>query len=210
MWWSWAGRRAKNRRRSAIPLALDLTLNLGDDFLFKGAGLDARLGGQLRVFTVNQTLRGEGTIKVEKGRYAAYAQTLDIERGVLRFVGPIDNPGLDVLAVRKTPTVKAGVQVGGTVQRPVVKLYSDPALPDTEKLSWLVLGHGLDNVGQQEFVLMQVAAARIAEPGRIGELSVEAGRHAGHRQFRRARGRAAKTSPAPWSASASACPRAPR
>jgi translocation and assembly module TamB len=143
------------------PLALDLTLKLGKDFLFKGAGLDARLGGQLRVFTANQTLRGEGTIMVEEGRYAAYAQTLDIERGVLRFGGPIGNPGLDVLAVRKTPTVKAGVQVGGTVQRPVVKLYSDPALPDTEKLSWLVLGHGLDNVGQQEFVVMQVAAAAL-------------------------------------------------
>jgi translocation and assembly module TamB len=143
------------------PLALDLTLKLGKDFLFKGAGLDARLGGQLRVFTANQALRGEGTIKVEEGRYAAYAQTLDIERGVLRFGGPIDNPGLDVLAVRKTPTVKAGVQVGGTVQQPVVKLYSDPALPDTEKLSWLVLGHGLDNVGQQEFVVMQVAAAAL-------------------------------------------------
>ena len=144
-----------------FPLALDLMLKLGNDFLFKGAGLDARLGGQLRVFTLNQSLRGEGTIKVEEGRYAAYAQTLDIERGVLRFVGPIDNPGLDVLAVRKTSSVKAGVQVGGTVQRPVVKLYSDPAMPDTEKLAWLVLGHGLENSGQQEFVLMQVAAAAL-------------------------------------------------
>ena len=143
------------------PLALDLTLKLGDDFLFKGAGLDARLGGQLRVFTLNQVLRGEGTIQVEEGRYAAYAQTLNIERGVLRFVGPINNPGLDVLAVRKTPSVKAGVQVSGTVQRPIVKLYSDPPLPDTEKLAWLVLGHGLENSGQQEFVLMQVAAAAL-------------------------------------------------
>lgn len=144
-----------------LPLALDLNLRLGDDFLFKGAGLDARLGGQLRVFTVNQVLRGEGTIQVEKGRYAAYAQTLDIERGVLRFAGPIDNPGLDVLAVRKTPTVKVGVQVGGTVRRPLVTLYSDPALPDTEKLAWLVLGHGLENSGQQEFVLLQVAAGAL-------------------------------------------------
>ncbi len=144
-----------------FPMALDLTLKLGNDFLFKGAGLDARLGGQLRVFTLNQRLRGEGTIRVVEGRYAAYAQRLNIERGVLRFVGPIDNPGLDVLAVRKTSNVKAGVQVGGSVQRPVVKLYSDPAMPDTEKLAWLVLGRGLENSGQQEFVLMQVAAAAL-------------------------------------------------
>ncbi|OJZ10920.1 MAG: hypothetical protein BGP20_09725 [Thiobacillus sp. 63-78] len=144
-----------------FPLALDLTLKLGDDFLFKGAGLDARLGGRLRVFTVNQALRGEGTIQVEKGRYAAYAQTLDIERGVLRFAGPLDNPGLDVLAVRKLTNVTVGVQVGGSVQRPQVTLYSDPAMPDTEKLAWLVLGHGLESSGQQEFVLMQVAAGAL-------------------------------------------------
>ncbi|MCA1979891.1 MAG: translocation/assembly module TamB domain-containing protein, partial [Thiobacillus sp.] len=144
-----------------IPLALDLVLGLGDDFLFRGGGLDARLGGQLRVFTVNDALRGEGTIQVTKGRYAAYAQTLDITRGVLRFAGPVDNPGLDVLAVRKSPAVTAGVQVRGTVQRPVVTLYSDPPMPDTEKLSWLVLGHGLDNAAQQEFVLLQVAAGAL-------------------------------------------------
>ncbi len=170
------------------PLALDLTLKLGNDFLFKGGGLDARLGGQLRVFSMNQALHGEGTIRVETGRYAAYAQKLDIERGVLRFVGPINNPGLDVLAVRKTPTVKAGVQVGGTVQRPLVKLYSDPAMPDTEKLSWLVLGHGLDSGGQQDFLLLQIAAgallsqsesvntqARLAEALRIDSFEVRAG-----------------------------------
>jgi translocation and assembly module TamB len=144
-----------------MPLALDLRLALGNDFLFKGGGLDARLGGQLHVFTVNQVLRAEGTIQVEKGRYAAYAQNLDIERGVLHFVGPIDNPGIDVLAVRKTADVTAGVQVGGTVQRPLVRLYSEPAMPDTEKLSWLVLGHGLDGGGQQEFMLLQVAAGAL-------------------------------------------------
>ncbi len=144
-----------------IPLELDLKLNLGKDFLFKGGGLDARLGGQLRVFTVNTVLRGEGRIQVEQGRYAAYAQSLDIERGVLNFIGPIENPGLDVLAVRQTPTVKVGVQVRGTVQRPLVTLYSDPPLPDTEKLAWLVLGHGLENGGQQEFALLQIAAGAL-------------------------------------------------
>ena len=179
------------REKSAarrIPLLLDLKLNLGDDFLFKGGGLDARLGGQLRVFTVNDALRGEGRIQVEAGRYAAYGQSLDIERGVLSFIGPIDNPGIDVLAVRKTPTVKAGVQVRGTVQRPLVTLYSDPALPDTEKLSWLVLGHGLETGEQQEFALLQLAAgallgqaesvgmqAQLAEALRIESFGVHAG-----------------------------------
>jgi translocation and assembly module TamB len=157
-----AGRPAADRSGArAWPLALDLALDLGRDFLFKGAGLDVRLGGQLRVSTRDEGLRGEGTIRVEEGRYAAYGQTLAIERGVLRFIGPLDAPGLDVLAVRKTPTVKAGVQVRGTVQRPQVTLYSDPPLPDTEKLAWLVLGHGLETGGQEEFALLQLAAGAL-------------------------------------------------
>jgi translocation and assembly module TamB len=171
-----------------IPLQLDLKLDLGDDFLFKGGGLDARLGGQLRVFTLNDALRGEGRIRVVQGRYSAYAQTLDIERGELGFVGPIDNPGLDILAVRKTATVKVGVQVRGTVQRPVVTLVSDPALPESEKLAWLVLGHGLENGTQQEYALLQVAAgallsqaqsantqAQLAEALRIDTFGVRSG-----------------------------------
>lgn len=170
------------------PLALDLKLNLGNDFLFKGAGLDARLGGEMRVVTVNQALRGEGSINVAQGHYAAYGQKLNIERGILRFVGPIDNPGLDVLAVRKTATVTAGVQVRGTVRRPLVTLYSDPPLPDTEKLAWLVLGHGLETGGQQEFALLQIAAgalmsqaesvnlqSRLAEALRIDSFDLRAG-----------------------------------
>jgi translocation and assembly module TamB len=170
------------------PLDLDLDLDLGGDFLFKGGGLDARLGGRLRVFTVDQTLRGEGRVQVETGRYAAYGQSLAIERGVLAFAGPIDNPGLDILAVRETATVKAGVQVRGTARRPLVTLYSEPPLPDTEKLAWLVLGHGLDRGGQQEFALLQVAVgtllgqaesvtmqARLADALHIDSFSLQAG-----------------------------------
>lgn len=156
-----------------FPLALDLQLGLGKDFLFTGGGLDARLGGALRVFTVEQAVRGEGTIRVEKGRYAAYAQTLDIERGVLRFAGPLDNPGLDVLAVRKTGAVTAGVQVGGSLQRPLVKLYADPAMPDTEKLAWLVLGHGLESSGQQEAMLLQLAAGALLSQSESARLQAK-------------------------------------
>ncbi|MDP1633414.1 MAG: translocation/assembly module TamB domain-containing protein, partial [Gallionellaceae bacterium] len=144
-----------------IPLQLDLKFKLGNDFLFKGAGIDAQLSGELRVYTENRLLRGEGRIQTERGRYVAYAQTLTIERGALIFAGPIDDPGLDMLAVRVMPSVKVGVLVSGTVQQPVVKLYSDPAMPDTDTLSWLVLGHGIEEGGQQDFALLQIAASTL-------------------------------------------------
>ncbi|WP_296888877.1 translocation/assembly module TamB domain-containing protein [Thiobacillus sp.] len=148
-------------RAHRTPLDMDLRFDLGDDFLFKGAGIDARLGGKIRVFTLNEALRGEGSIKVEKGRYSAYGQKLDIERGVLTFTGPIGNPTLDILAVRKTGDVTAGVKVSGNVERPLAKLYSDPAMSDTETLSWLVFGHGLEEGDSAKFGALQLMAGAL-------------------------------------------------
>ena len=73
--------------------------------LFTPNVIDARLGGNIRVFTFNDALRGEGSINVEKGRYSAYGQKLDIERGVLTFTGPISNPRIDI-GIRGKPSLR--------------------------------------------------------------------------------------------------------
>ena len=62
------------------------------------------------------------------------------ERGILTFQGPVENPALNVLAVRTGLPVDVGVSIGGTAARPIVRLYSDPSMTDVEKLNWLVLG----------------------------------------------------------------------
>ena len=76
------------------------------------------------------------------GTYYAFGQKLVIDRGRLIFDGPLDNPGLDIVALRKNLAVEAGVAVSGTVKVPIIQLTSNPPVPDNEKLSWLVLGHG--------------------------------------------------------------------
>ena len=75
-----------------------------------------------------------------RGTYFAFGQRLDIDRGQLVFDGPLDNPGLDIVALRRNLAVEAGVAVTGTVKVPVIQLTSNPPVPDSEKLSWLVLG----------------------------------------------------------------------
>lgn len=143
-----------------FPLQLNLIVDLGADTRFNGAGLEARLVGQIKLTNPGTLLRAEGSIRVAEGHYSAYGQKLTVERGALTFFGPVNNPRLDVLAVRTLPTVTAGVQVTGTVQRPFVSLYSNPPLTDTEKLSWLVLGHGLEN-NPNELELLQIAAGAL-------------------------------------------------
>ena len=156
-----------------FPIHLNLELDLGNDFRFKGAGLDSRLGGQIRLLTSGDRLQATGAIKIEEGKFDAYGQVLDIERGVLSFIGPLDNPGLDILALRKPAEVTVGVLVAGTVKRPRVSLYSDPAMPDTEKLSWLVLGQGLQNADQQQAAILSAAAGALLSRSESASLEAQ-------------------------------------
>jgi translocation and assembly module TamB len=151
--------------KSGVPrpsLDLDLEADLGRQFHFRGAGLSTRLAGSLRVQARGRDLpRGEGRIRMRDGRFDAYGQRLEIERGIVTFRGLLDNPGLDVRAVRTGLPVEPGVQVSGTAQRPVVRLVSDPEMPDAEKLSWLVLGHGPEQGSAADAAVLLAAAGSL-------------------------------------------------
>jgi translocation and assembly module TamB len=147
-------------------LSFDLDLDLGDRFFVKGKGLDAQIGGALKLTGTQGGLpSSRGSIRVVKGSYAAYGQRLEIDRGFLNFQGPLDNPGLNIVAMRKNQLVEAGVSVTGTARSPQVTLVSEPWVPDGQKLSWLVLGHGTENSSAQEFSALQLAARALLGAG---------------------------------------------
>ncbi len=84
---------------------------------------------------------------------------------MLRFTGAIDNPTLDILAIRPNLTQRVGVQITGTALLPRVRLYAQPELPDAEKLSWLVVGRSSASGGAEAALLQQAALARLGSKG---------------------------------------------
>lgn len=141
---------------------IDIAADLGRNFYFEGSGLSTRLMGGVHLQAKGRDLpKATGTIRTQGGRFDAYGQKLSIERGILTFNGLLNNPALDVKAVRTGLSVEPGVQVSGTVMRPVVKLISDPEMADTEKLSWLVLGHGSDAMGSGDATILLGAASSL-------------------------------------------------
>jgi translocation and assembly module TamB len=153
-----------------VPLVVDLTADLGNEFRLRGMGIDATLTGSVRLRkTGDRPPRINGTIRALNGTYAAYGQNLSIERAVLTFSGAYDNPSLDILAVRKRPdgeqlsdtNVEAGVQVRGTALAPQAKLVSTPNVSESDKLSWLVLGHGMEGTSTGEADVLGAAAGAL-------------------------------------------------
>lgn len=144
----------------ARALRIAIQIDLGQDFRIQGKGIDTRIRGTLALSGDSITEpRLVGTVNTFGGQYRAYGQRLDVEQGVLRFSGPIDNPALDILAIRPNLTQRVGVQITGTALLPRVRLYAQPELTDAEKLSWLVLGRSSASGGAEAALLQQAALA---------------------------------------------------
>ena len=153
---------------AGLDVTLDIHGNLGRRFYIRGAGLEARLTGELDISGRPGLLLAAGNVRTVAGTYSGYGQRLQIERGILTFQGPVENPSLNVLAVRSGLPVEVGVSIGGTATRPIVRLYSDPSMSDVEKLNWLVLGRppgGSGDGGQERALLSAAASALFAGQG---------------------------------------------
>ena len=143
-----------------LRVDMEANLDLGDQFYIRASGLEGRLAGQLNLRgEPGHRLQAIGTIAARDTSFEAYGQRLTVERGIVDFKGPINDPALNVLAVRKGLPVEAGVEVTGSVRQPKVRLVSTPLVPDLEKLSWIALGRAPG--GKADASLLLAAAASI-------------------------------------------------
>ena len=168
--------RPEKKAGQPVPVNFNLTVDLGNQFYLKGKGLDTRLEGKIQaVSSQDNRLRVFGTINTVNGTYSAFGQKLTIAKGEVMFGGPVENPTLNILAVRKFPqtedVTEVGVSVRGSAQSPKVQLVSTPEVSDTEKLSWLVLGDsGGEKGDDQQRAMIATAAAALLSTEQSGGL----------------------------------------
>jgi translocation and assembly module TamB len=143
-------------------------LRQGREVHLVGFGLDGYLGGGLTVEEhPGRATVARGQIDVN-GTYRAYGQDLTIERGRLLFAStPIENPGLDIRATRSFPeqNVVAGLQVRGTALRPELTVFSDPAMEQSDALSYLVAGKPMSQLKSGEGDAVGSAARALGTAG---------------------------------------------
>lgn len=153
--------RAAKEGAPPMEVSVDVQARLGQRFYVRGAGLEARLAGAINVTGRPTQLQAAGTVRIVDGIYNGYGQRLQIQRGLVTFSGPLENPALNVLAVRPGLPVEVGVQITGTALAPTVRLHSDVAMSDVEKLNWLVLGRPPGTGEGQDRALLTAAATAL-------------------------------------------------
>jgi translocation and assembly module TamB len=149
-----------------VPLALDVTLDLGNDLTIETQTMEGKLAGEARVATGHDgRLRAYGRLRAVNAIFHAYGQRLQVDPGELFFDGPLDNPALNITAWRRNQAVEAGVQITGNLKTPRVQIVSNPPVGDAERLSWLVLGRAPGEATQADLGLLQAAAGSLFARG---------------------------------------------
>ncbi len=140
-----------------MGVAMDVDVEVGQDKLaFSGFGLTADLRGRTHI---GDDLDTRGELDLINGRYRAYGQRLTIRRARLLFTGPIDQPFLDVEAIRRVDNVVAGIRLSGSADQPTTTVFAEPTMSQEQALSYLVLGRPLGQSSGDNNMLGQAALA---------------------------------------------------
>jgi translocation and assembly module TamB len=158
----------------------EVKVTIGDDVRVEAFGLQGRLAGAVgTTVQTGETAIGRGELSVIDGRYEAYGQKLEINKGELLFeASPLDDPGLDIEARRKIDTVTVGLNVRGTLQEPRLSFFSDPTMPQTQIVTYLLTGKAPDSVTGNDTATMASARDTLTLQGG-GLLASQIGRRLG-------------------------------
>lgn len=167
---------AASRRQAPFNATLDLVLDAPGRVFVRGRGMDAELGGQMRLAGSTRDMRANGAFEMRRGRLSLLTQRLDFTRGRVTFGGGDLVPDLDFVAETRATDITASVAITGRATAPEFTLSSTPSLPQDEVLSRLLFQRAA--AGLSPFQAVQLAQAVATLTGRGGPDSFEATRRA--------------------------------
>lgn len=158
----------------------EVRVDMGEDVRVDTFGLQGRIVGGVGTTTrTGEAPIGRGELSVEEGRYEAYGQKLEINRGRLLFdASPLDDPGLDIEARRRIESVTVGLNVRGTLQQPRLTFFSDPSMPQTQIVAYLLTGKSMDSMAGTDTTTVNAARDALAVQGG-GLIASQLGRRLG-------------------------------
>ncbi|PMN66486.1 translocation/assembly module TamB domain-containing protein [Enterovibrio norvegicus] len=164
-------------KEEASPITINaaINVNIGDDVRLEAFGLKTLLVGDLNVASNRKGPSVSGDINLEEGTYRSFGQDLTIKKGQILFNGPPEQPYLQIEAIRNPnaieDNVEAGIRVTGPADAPEVSVFSDPAMPQANALSYLVRGRNLDSESDGNGMTSMLIGLGLSQSGKlVGQL----------------------------------------
>lgn len=159
-----AGRSARG------DLALDVTISAPNQLFIRGRGLDAELGGEVRLLGSLSNLQPAGAFNLIRGRLEILGKRFTLDEALLQLEGDLV-PFLRVTASSENDGITANVLIEGRANDPRVSFTSMPELPQEEVLAQLLFGQGLQHLSALQALQLANAVATLAGRGGAGVVS---------------------------------------
>ncbi|MGJ3265124.1 MAG: translocation/assembly module TamB domain-containing protein [Salinarimonas sp.] len=143
---------------------LDLTVTAQNQIFVRGRGVNAELGGRLRLTGTTRDPVAVGAFDLRRGRLDILGQRLDFTRGRLTFAGSL-TPSLDLVAQTRADDITAQIAVRGPATAPRFELSSTPELPDDEILSRILFGRAAGGLSAAQALQLAQGVASLAGGG---------------------------------------------
>jgi translocation and assembly module TamB len=149
--------------RSGPPsdVRLDVTVSAPNQIFVRGRGLDAEVGGSVRLTGSINDIRPVGGFNLNRGRLAILGQRVTFEEGSVTLVGDLD-PFLDFRARTEGEGIAVFVDVTGRVSDLDIGFSSNPQLPEDEVLSRLLFKRSMGELTPLQLAKLAGAAAELA------------------------------------------------
>jgi translocation and assembly module TamB len=142
-------------------LQLDVNVSAPNQIFVRGRGLDAEVGGSVRLTGPVTDIQPVGGFTLNRGRLAILGQRITFEDGTVTLVGDLD-PYLDFTARTDGADVTVYVTVTGRVSDLDIGFTSTPMLPEDEVLSRLLFKRSMGELTPLQLAKLAGAAAELA------------------------------------------------
>ena len=160
-------RRAKASDGTPVPrsrpsvVRLDVNVSAPSRMFVRGRGLDAELGGSVRLTGPITGIQPVGGFRLIRGRLSILGQRITFDEGTVSLVGDLD-PFLDFVARSSGSDITVFITVRGRVSDLDITFSSQPELPQDEVLARLIFNRGINELSAFQIAQLAAAAAELA------------------------------------------------
>ncbi|WP_432817065.1 translocation/assembly module TamB domain-containing protein [Sulfitobacter sp. JB4-11] len=156
--------------RTGPGFGLDLQVNAPNRIFVRGRGLDAELGGGLRLTGTTNRIISAGRFSLLRGRLDILGKRFDLREGSIQFQGDLV-PFIRFVSATDTQTGEVRVIVEGPADAPEVSFESTPEAPQDEVLAQLLFGRNISEISAFQALQLANAVATLAGRGGTGVIS---------------------------------------
>lgn len=142
-------------------MRLDLAVDAPTRIFIRGRGLDAEVGGSVRLTGPITSVQPVGGFRLIRGRLGILGQRIVLSEGTMTLTGDLD-PDLNFVATSDANGINIIISVRGRVSDLKISFSSDPTLPEDEVLSQLIFNRSIDDLSPLQLAQLAVAAAELA------------------------------------------------